>query len=65
MIFFTLIYSRCKFIAAVYGSISATSSVDWAATSGIIVNVIFGVLSIILILIMVPKNDGKPSNYID
>lgn len=47
--------------ATVYGTISAVSSVELAATGGIIVNVIFGVLSIISVMIMVPKNAGKPS----
>jgi DHA2 family multidrug resistance protein-like MFS transporter len=44
--------------ASVYGAI-ASSSKDIAATSGIIVNVIFGVLALISIVALVPKNAGK------
>lgn len=44
--------------AAVYGAI-ASSSIEMAASSGIIVNVIFGVLALISIVVMVPKNAGK------
>jgi DHA2 family multidrug resistance protein-like MFS transporter len=45
--------------AAVYGAIAAVSSKEVAATSGIIVNVIFGVLALLSIVVMVPKNAGK------
>ncbi|MGE8079724.1 MFS transporter [Peribacillus loiseleuriae] len=48
--------------ASVYGAIAATSSVELAATGGIIVNVIFGILSIISIIFMVPSDAGKTSN---
>jgi DHA2 family multidrug resistance protein-like MFS transporter len=44
--------------AAVYGAI-ASSSKEIAASSGVIVNVIFGVLALISIVVMVPKNAGK------
>jgi DHA2 family multidrug resistance protein-like MFS transporter len=45
--------------AAVYGAIAVVSSKEIAAASGIIVNVIFGVLALISIVAMVPKNAGK------
>lgn len=45
--------------ATVYSTIAAVSSLNTAATWGIIVNVIFGVLSIISIVFMVPNNAGK------
>lgn len=45
--------------ATVYGSISAVGSLELAATAGIIVNVIFGVLSILSIIFMVPGDAGK------
>ncbi|MHC0038735.1 MFS transporter [Pseudoneobacillus sp. C159] len=45
--------------ATVYGAITSVSSIEMAATSGIIVNVIFGVLALISIIFMVPKNAGK------
>ena len=45
--------------AAVYGAIAAASSIEVAATGGIIVNVIFGILSIISIVAMVPSDAGK------
>jgi MFS transporter, DHA2 family, multidrug resistance protein len=45
--------------AAVYAAIAAVSSKEIAATSGIIVNVIFGVLALLSIIFMVPKNAGK------
>jgi MFS transporter, DHA2 family, multidrug resistance protein len=48
--------------ATVYGSIAANSSLETAATAGIIVNVIFGVLSILSIIFMVPGNAGKTSS---
>ena len=42
--------------ATVYGAIASISSVDVAATAGIITNVIFAVLSLISIMILVPKH---------
>ncbi|PLS04839.1 MFS transporter [Neobacillus cucumis] len=45
--------------AAVYGAITVFASKEIAATSGIIVNVIFGVLALVSIVFMVPKNAGK------
>lgn len=48
--------------ATVYSSISAAGNLGMAATAGIIVNVIFGVLSILSIIIMVPKDAGKTGN---
>lgn len=45
--------------AAVYGAIAVVSSKEMAAASGIIVNVIFGILALISIVVMVPKNAGK------
>lgn len=48
--------------ATVYGAISVASSLEMAATAGIIVNVIFGVLSILSILFMVPGDAGKTGN---
>ncbi|MCM3585771.1 MFS transporter [Mesobacillus maritimus] len=45
--------------ATVYTSISAAGNLELAATAGIIVNVIFGVLSILSIIFMVPRNAGK------
>jgi MFS transporter, DHA2 family, multidrug resistance protein len=45
--------------AAVYGVIAVVSSKEMAAASGIIVNVIFGILALISIVVMVPKNAGK------
>ena len=47
--------------ATVYGSIAANGNVETAASVGIIVNVIFGILSILSIIIMVPKDAGKTS----
>ena len=44
--------------ATVYGSI-ANSNLEIAATAGIIVNVIFGVLSILSIIFLVPGDTGK------
>ncbi|MED4202969.1 MFS transporter [Neobacillus mesonae] len=45
--------------AAVYGAITAVSSVEVAATAGIIVNVVFGIVALLSIIVMVPKNAGK------
>ncbi|WP_231603597.1 MFS transporter [Bacillus sp. FJAT-27231] len=48
--------------ATVYGAIAANGSLETAATVGIGVNVIFGVLSILSIIFMVPKDAGKTSD---
>ncbi len=45
--------------ATVYGSIAAVSSLEVAATSGIIANVIFGILSILSIIMLVPRDAGN------
>jgi MFS transporter, DHA2 family, multidrug resistance protein len=45
--------------ATVFSSISQVRSLEVAATSGIIVNVLFGVLSILSVVFMVPGNAGK------
>ena len=45
--------------ATVYSSISAVGSLETAATAGIITNVIFGILSILSIIMMVPSDAGK------
>ena len=45
--------------AAVYGAIAANGSIEVAATAGVIVNVVFGILSIISIVAMVPSDAGK------
>ncbi len=45
--------------AAVYGAITSISSIEVAATGGIIVNVVFGILSILSIIVMVPSDAGK------
>src|SRR4051794_6871852 len=47
--------------ATVYSSIAAAGSLEMAATAGIIVNVIFGILSILSIIFMVPRDAGKTS----
>lgn len=47
--------------ATVYSSVAANGNVDTAASIGIIVNVVFGVLSILSIMFMVPNSAGKPS----
>ncbi len=48
--------------ATVYSSVAAAGSVETAASVGIIVNVVFGILSILSIVIMVPKNAGKTAH---
>lgn len=48
--------------AAVYGAIAANGNLETAATVGIFVNVIFGVLSIFSTTFLVPKDAGKTSN---
>lgn len=45
--------------ATVYASIAASGNLESAATVGIIVNVIFGILSILSIIFLVPKDAGK------
>ncbi|PFO09003.1 MFS transporter [Bacillus sp. AFS076308] len=45
--------------AAVYGAVANAASIEVAAAGGVIVNVIFGILSIFSIVLMVPKNAGK------
>jgi DHA2 family multidrug resistance protein-like MFS transporter len=47
--------------ATVYGAIAANGNLESAASAGIVVNVIFGILSILSIIILVPKNAGKAS----
>ena len=47
--------------ATVYGAIAANGNLETAASIGIIVNVIFGILSILSIIIMVPGDAGKTS----
>lgn len=42
-----------------YGAAAANGNLELAATTGIIINVIFGVLSILSVLFLVPKNAGK------
>lgn len=42
-----------------YGAASANGNLEVAATTGIIINVIFGVLSILSVLFLVPKSAGK------
>ncbi|RHW32610.1 MFS transporter [Oceanobacillus profundus] len=45
--------------ATVYSAITAISSVEVAASSGIIVNVIFAILSLISIIVLVPRESGE------
>ncbi|MBU8917212.1 MFS transporter [Bacillus sp. FJAT-29953] len=45
--------------ATVYSTMAAVTSIEVAATAGVIVNVIFGVLALLSIIIMVPQNAGK------
>lgn len=45
--------------ATVYASIAASGNLESAATVGIIVNVIFGILSILSIIFLVPRDAGK------
>lgn len=45
--------------AAVYGAISAAGNVNAAATGGIMINVAFGILSLISIIVLVPGDAGK------
>ncbi len=48
--------------AAVYAAIAANGSLETAATTGIIVNVLFGILSLISIIFLVPADAGKTSD---
>ena len=48
--------------ATVYGAIAANGNLETAASIGIIVNVIFGILSILSIIMLVPGDAGKTSN---
>ncbi len=48
-----------------YAAIAANGNLEWAATVGIIVNVIFGILSILSIIIMVPKDAGKTTKEVN
>jgi MFS transporter, DHA2 family, multidrug resistance protein len=45
--------------AAVYGAIAAAGNVHMAATGGIITNVVFGILSLLSIMFMVPGDAGR------
>lgn len=45
--------------AAIYGGIASMGNIDAAATGGIITNVIFGVLSLLAIIAMIPGDAGK------
>jgi MFS transporter, DHA2 family, multidrug resistance protein len=45
--------------ATVYSTIQATGNLEMAATGGIIVNVIFGILSLLSIILLVPRDVGK------
>lgn len=45
--------------AAVYAAIDSIGSIEAAATGGVITNVIFGILSLLSIIAMVPGNAGK------
>lgn len=44
--------------ATVYSTIAAFASVEFAATAGIITNVIFAILSLISIMVFVPRDTG-------
>ncbi|MCM3764172.1 MFS transporter [Neobacillus niacini] len=45
--------------AAVYGAIEATGNINAAAAGGIITNVVFGILSLLSIMMMVPGSAGS------
>ena len=51
--------------ATVYGAVAANGNLETAATIGIIVNVLFGVLSIISIVMLVPNNAGKTAKAVE
>ena len=48
--------------AAAYGAIAASGNLESAGAIGMAVNVIFGIISILSIIFMVPKDAGKTSN---
>ena len=50
--------------ATVYAAIAANGNLETAAIVGIIVNVIFGILSVLSIIFMVPNNAGKEQSGI-
>lgn len=45
--------------ASIYSAAAEIVSIEYAATAGIIVNVIFGTLALLSIVIMIPNNAGK------
>lgn len=45
--------------ATVYSSIAAGGNLEFAATGGLLTNVLFGLLSILSIIFLVPKDTGK------
>lgn len=45
--------------ATAYGAVAAGGNIDAAATVGIIVNVIFGILSVLSVMFLVPNGAGK------
>ena len=45
--------------ATAYGAVAANGNLEAAASVGIIVNVIFGVLSVLSVIFLVPSNAGK------
>ena len=50
--------------ATAYAAIAANGNLEFAATVGIIVNVIFGILSILSIIMLVPKDAGKTTKEV-
>ncbi|WP_428912525.1 MFS transporter [Niallia sp. Krafla_26] len=50
--------------ATVYGAIAANGNLEAAASTGIVVNVIFGILAILSIIFLVPSDAGKSSNTV-
>jgi DHA2 family multidrug resistance protein-like MFS transporter len=46
---------------AAYGAVAASGNLESAASMGIIVNVIFGIISILSIIFLVPGDAGKTS----
>ena len=48
--------------ATAYGAIAANGNLESAASVGIIVNVIFGILSVLSVIFMVPGDAGKTVN---
>lgn len=45
--------------ATAYGMIAANGNIEMAATVGIIVNVVFGILSVLSVIFLVPKDDVR------